>query len=449
MKKSLAALLIGWCAIAFGPTGAAEGPARVVHVELRSTINPATADFLEDAIRHAEAEIAQALVVSLDTPGGLVSSVEKMAQAIDRAKVPVVVYVEPAGAAATSAGALLMIASHVGAMTPGSHMGAAHPVDSNGKTIEGAMGDKVLNDTASFAEGLAEIRGRNRALTTEIVRKSRSFTAAEALAGKLVEVSADTLPDLLRKLDGRTVKFRAGGEAKLATANATVEEYEMTLGQRLLNLLSNPNIAGVMMTLAMLLIYLELSHPGIQVAGLLGLLCLVIAFMSFQTLPIRSGGIALIVLGAAGLVAEVFATSHGALAAGGTLCFVLGLFWVIDPNQIRSGISPAVYLPAGIALGGIALLVAWFASRVSESTRLARAEMKGGGAAGLAGYSGRVEFVDDGLVSSGRTGEVTVRGERWAFVSESAVRVGDAVEVVRIEGLKAFVKPLKDGHHHV
>jgi membrane-bound serine protease (ClpP class) len=240
------------------------------------------------------------------------------------------------------------------------------------------------------------------------------------------------------------VKLRGGEQAKLTTANATVSEFEMTTGQTLLNLLSNPNIAGILMTLAMILIYVELSHPGIQVAGILGLLCLVVAFMSFQTLPIRTGGIALLVLGALGLVGEVFSTTHGALAAGGTLSFVLGLIWVIDPNQIRSGISPAVYVPAGIALGGLALVIGWFASRVRDTTRLAREAMKGGAAAGLAGYAGQVLSTE-----SSTRGMVSIRGEIWSFVAESDVRVGDPVEVVRIEGLKAVVRPLRDGKDHV
>jgi membrane-bound serine protease (ClpP class) len=435
--KNAALFVGGFFALA---SFAAEAPPAktILHVEIRSTINPATANFLEDAIHHAEGEHAEALVVSLDTPGGLVSSVEKMAQAIDRAKVPVVVYVEPAGAAATSAGALLLLSSHVAAMTPGSHMGAAHPVDSNGKTIEGAMGDKVLNDTSSFAEGQAEIHGRNKAFASDIVRKSRSFTASEAIAAKLADISADSLPDLLRKLDGRIVKFREGPAATLSTANAVVTEYGMTGGQSLLNLLSNPNVAGILMTLAMILIYVELNHPGIQVAGILGAICLVVAFMSFQTLPIRTGGIALLVLGGLGLVGEVFATAHGTLAAGGALSFVLGLMWVIDPAQTRMGISPAVYVPAGIALGGVAILVGWFASRIRKTSHEARLAMKGGAEAGLAGYSGRVETADS--LDGKSSGKVFIRGELWNFTADGMVAAGDTVEVVRIEGLKAYVK---------
>jgi membrane-bound serine protease (ClpP class) len=434
-----------FCLSFIAPTFASE---RVVHSAIRGTINPASADYLEDSIREAELTSAAALIVSLDTPGGLVSSVEKMAQAIDRAKVPVVVYVEPAGAAATSAGALLLISSHVGAMTPGSHMGAAHPVDSSGKTIEGAMGDKVLNSTASFAEGMAEVRGRNKKLVTEIVRTSRSFTASEALAGNLAEISADTLPDLLRKLDGRKVKFRAGGEAVMKTADAEVVVFKMTTGQMLLNLLSNPNIAGILMTLAMILIYVEINNPGVQVAGILGVVCLIIAFMSFQTLPIRTGGIALLLLGALGMVAEIFATTHGALAAGGALSFVLGLFWVIDPNQTGVGIAPAVYVPAGIALGGGAIAIGWFAARSRHDSEAARLAMKGGGPGGLAGYSGVVQSVShsEGEKSAGK---ILVRGEIWDFLADEAIRAADTVEVVRVEGLKTYVKLKKDGKNDV
>src|SRR5690606_30511348 len=303
-----------------------------------------------------------------------------MAQAIDRSKVPVVVYVEPAGAAATSAGALLMLASHIGAMTPGSHMGAAHPVDSKGGEIKGPMGDKVLNDTSSFAESVAGIRGRDPKLAAEIVRKSRSFTPGEAANAKLVDLLADSFPDLLRKLEGRTVRVAGNTTVTLrGVADARVEPLEMNFGQKLLHLLSDPNIAAILTTLALVLIYVELNTPGVQVAGILGLICLIVGFMCSQALPIRIGGIALLVVGAIALVAEVFATTHGVLGAGGVLSFILGLIWVIDPAQIREGVSPMVYVPAGIFLAGVAFMIAWFASRTRARAQEARATMQGGG----------------------------------------------------------------------
>ncbi len=415
----------------------------VYHTQIRGTINPATADYLESAIGHAERAGATAVVVSLDTPGGLVSSVKSMAQAIDRSPIPVVVYVEPAGASATSAGALLMLAAHVSAMTPGSHMGAAHPVDSSGKGIEGPMGEKVLSDTAAFAEGLAEVRGRNRNLAADIVRKSRSFTAAEASSVGLVDVLADSFPALLRGLDGRVVKLPSGKQVKLTTANAKVHVFEMNWGQQLLHIVSNPNIAAILMTLGMLLIYVELNNPGVQIAGILGAVFLVVAFISFQTLPIRTGGIVLIALGAIALVAEIFTATHGALSAGGVLSFVLGLIWIIDPAQTRYGVSPAVWIPAGLFFGGVVLLVGWFAARIKKSSEEALQAMKGGALGGLAGYRGTI------VESDHPGGTLLIRGERWDYALEGdrqvgeEVRPGDAVEVVRVEGLKAYVKKWK------
>jgi membrane-bound serine protease (ClpP class) len=439
--------------ITVGVVHAADAPrATVVRSEIRGTINPATADYLESAITKAETLHAQALVISLDTPGGLVSSVQKMAQAIDRSKVPVVVYVEPAGAAATSAGALLLLASHVSAMTPGSHMGSAHPVDSSGKDIQGAMGEKALNDTSAFAEGLAEVRGRDPKLAAEIVRKSRSFTASEGARMKLVDILADSFPDLLRKLDGRTVKFAGGTTATIRSgdaANVEVIAFEMTFGQKLLHLVSNPNIAAILMTLAMVLIYVELSNPGIQVAGILGVIFLIVGFMCFQTLPIRTGGLALILVGAVALIGEIFVTTHGILGAGGVLAFVLGLVWVIDPSQVRSGVSPAVYVPAGLFLGTTAFLISWFAARTKRDAAAALARMKGGGIGGLEGYVGTVDSLATSSAPGAAAlaspfGTLTIRGEIWNFVSEDSVRVGDPVEVVRIDGLKAFVRPIRE-----
>ncbi len=423
------------CAALFANASLADDP--IFHAEIRGTINPATADYLENAILQAEKAGAGAVVVSLDTPGGLVSSVKAMAQSIDRSRIPVVVYVEPAGASATSAGALLLLASHVSAMTPGSHMGAAHPVDSGGKTIDGAMGEKVLSDTSAFAEGLAEVRGRDKKLASEIVRQSRSFTAAAASEAKLVDLLADTFPDLLRKLDGRTVRLQSGKEARLATTNARVEVFPMTLGQKLLHLISNPNIAAILMTLALVLIYVELQTPGIQIAGILGATFLVVAFICFQTLPIRTGGAILLLLGTIALIAEIFVTTHGALGAGGVLSFVLGLVWIIDPAQSTFGVSPAVYIPAGIFLGGIALLVGWFAADVKKSAQEALAQMKGGALGGLAGYRGTIDA----------GGGLMIRGERWDYRLEDdsgeTVAAGDSVEVVRVEGLKAYVRKWK------
>jgi len=420
--------------LASSENNSASQPAQVWVSEIRGTINPGSSDYLISSIHAAERAGAQALIVELDTPGGLVSSVREMAQAIDHSKVPVVVYVTPAGASATSAGALLALASHVAAMAPGSAIGAAHPVDSSGKDIPGAMGEKAVNDTAAFARGLAELRGRNRELAEQVVSKSRSLTAQEALAQKLVEVIAVDRSELIQKLDGKQVLGKT-----IQSKDAQVRTVEMTWGQKLLHLVANPNIATILMTLGMLCIYVEISSPGISIPGILGVVMLLVAFMSFQMLPIRTGGLLLLGLGVAMMIAEPFVATHGALAVGGVLSFVLGLLWVMDPSKSGIHILPMVWIPSAIGLGTGAILVAWAASRTHRLVKQARQEMGGGGALGLAGYLGEVESVS----TDGLAGKALFRGELWDFESSESVKRGDSVEVQKAEGMKAWVRPAR------
>ena len=287
----------------------------VYFAEVRGTINPASAEFFEKSIQKAQNAGAEAIVFELDTPGGLVSSVRQMAQAAGSSKVPVVVFVTPAGASATSAGALLMLASHYAAMSPGTNIGAAHPVGPQGKDVEGAMGEKVLNDVRAFARGLAELRRRPIDIAEKIVSKSKSLTAEEAKKAKLIDVLAQDRLELLKKMNG--VEISLNGQKKiLQTSNAKIERLEMSTGQKLLHLIAHPNIAAILMTFATLLIYVELNNPGVGIAGTLGAICLIVAFMAFQSLPIHTGGLMLLVLGMILMVAEAFVASGGALAAG-------------------------------------------------------------------------------------------------------------------------------------
>jgi membrane-bound serine protease (ClpP class) len=400
---------------------------RVIVSEIRGTINPATADYLESSIARAQAENAQALIVELDTPGGLVSSVQAMAQTIEKSSIPVVVYVTPAGASATSAGALLMLASHVGVMAPGTHMGAAHPVDTSGKNIDGAMGKKVLNDTVSFAQGLAELRNRNRDQAGLIVSESKSFTSQAALDQHLIEIHSPNLESLLVSLNGRESLGK-----KMSTEGALIVKNEMSFGQKILHLLSNPNIAAILMTLAMLLIYVEIQSPGIQIAGILGVVFLIVGFMCFQTLPIRVGALALMGVGLVAMILEVVASAHGVLALGGVVSFILGMIWVVDSKQIAIGVSPQVWVPAAIALGSGSIAIGWFATRVKKQAREALVRMGGGGLSGLEGYVGVVE----------NSGKILIRGELWDFDCESNEKVlaADHVEVTGLNGFKVRVK---------
>lgn len=436
-------LLIATLPAVLPPIPAAHAADVVRVLTIRGTINPAASDYLRTQVKEAETARAQALIVELDTPGGLVSSVQAMSQTIDESGVPVIVYVTPAGAAATSAGALLMLASHVGAMTPGSHMGAAHPVDSSGKDIEGAMGQKALNDTVAFAQSLAEVRGRNRELAGLVVSKSLSFTAREAVEKGLAEIEATELESLLSALHGREVKVRGAAQAKetkkIVTVGARVERVEMSWGQSLLHWLSNPNIAAILMTLAMLLIYMELKSPGIQIGGILGVILLIVAFMCLATLPIRVGAAILLAVGVLAMVSEVVVAAHGALALGGVVSFILGLIWIVDPSQSASKVLPAVWIPAAAALGSGTLAIGYFAARAKRDAEAALAAMGGGGAAGLQGYVAQVIELAGGAEAS-PMGKVMIRGELWDFTSEDSVRVGDRIEVVDVKGLKILAR---------
>ncbi len=441
---SLAATLCALFGLAELARSAPPRSATVFFAELRGTINPAGGSYLETAIREAEKADAEALVLELDTPGGLVSAVREMAQHVDRAKIPVVVFVHPGGASATSAGALLMLASHVTAMAPGTNVGAAHPVDSSGKDIEGKMAEKAINDTAAFARSLAEARKRDPILAQEIVSKSRSLTAPEAKDKGLVDVIAATRRELLEKLDGRVVKVAGGLTRVIRSAGASEREIEMSLGQKLLHYLANPNIAAVLMTLGMLLIYVEVSNPGITIAGVLGGICLLVAFMAFQMLPIRLGGLLLVGLGLLLMLLEPFVTSHGALAGGGVLAFVLGLIWVVDPEGGVPQVSVGVWAPAGIALGGGAALLGYAAARSTLlATRAIRA-MGGGGIAGLQGYVGHMQTVEKSPFG-GFLGKALFRGETWDVRSEVPLRVGDPVEAVSVDGMHVQVRPAGPG----
>ncbi len=418
------------------PARADSSPADIAVAEIRGTINPASSDYLKSAIVSAEQSGAAALIVELDTPGGLVSAVREMAQNVGQARVPVVVYVAPSGASATSAGALLMLSAHVAAMAPGTNIGAAHPVGSGGEDIKGAMGEKAVNDTAAFARGLADLHGRNREVAEAVVAKSKSFTAEEAQKVKLVDLIAPTRDDLIRALHGRKVKV--GEDLRtLSTEGAPVRRIEMTPGQKLLHLLANPNIAGILLSLAILMIYVELSHPGITIAGVLGGICLLVAFMALQLLPIRIGAVGLITLGVLLMIAEAFVISHGALAAGGVVSFVLGLLWLMDPGATSLRISPSVWVPIAVGMGATVVMLSIAAARMRSLSRQTLALIGGGAAAGLAGYEGHVTALTS---PDGRHAKASFRGEIWDVVSDQELKTGDLVEAVDAQGMVAKVR---------
>jgi len=417
--------------VAFAGWAPARAAEPVEMIDLDGAITPVTARLLTAAIERAQAERAQALIVQLNTPGGLERSMRSMAQAILNAKIPVIVYVAPTGARAASAGVFITMAAHVAAMAPATNIGAAHPVTIGGGDTGKEMGKKIENDAAAFARSLAAERGRNVEWAEKAVRASVSVTEREAVKLKVVDLVADSVPDLLAKVDGRTVKT-ARGPVTLATRDAPVKLIEVRFRDRFLALITDPNIAYILMMIGMLGIFFELQNPGVVLPGVIGGISLILAFFAFQSLPINWAGVMLILFGVALLIAEIKIISHGVLTAGGVVAMVLGSFMLYDAPEVGFRVSWTVILPT---VGATAALVVW---AVSAGMRA----MMRSPVTGAAGMIGRVVVARSAL---GPEGQVQVDGEIWRAVSEGgAIPAGEKVRVMAVDGLTLKVSRAGD-----
>jgi membrane-bound serine protease (ClpP class) len=397
-------------------------------VRVEGIIAPSLADFFVSAIRKAEDGGAHAIIFELDTPGGLDTSMRVIIKEILRSPVPVVVYVSPSGARAASAGAFITIAAHVATMAPGTNIGAAHPVHMGGGEADEEMTRKVENDAAAYMRGLAERRGRNATWAEDAVRKSVSATATEALKLKVIDLIAENRADLLTKIDGRTVETGAG-KITLKTKAAKIVEVEMGLRDKVLSVISNPTIAYVLLILGMAGLYFELSTPGAILPGVLGGICLILAFYAFQTLPINYAGLLLIILGVVLFIAEVTVVSHGILTIGGITAMILGSLMLID--------SPAPFLQISLSaiLGVTAATTAFFVFAIGAVLRAHRRQ-PATGREGLVGQVGvaRTRLDPDGLIF--------IRGEIWNATCAEGAESGEQVQVTSVAGLKLNVKKL-------
>jgi len=427
MMIAAAALFLAMSALSSPALAAAP----VAMIDLDGAITPVTARLLTAAIDRAQAERAQALIVRLNTPGGLERSMRSMAQAILNAEIPVIVYVAPTGARAASAGVFITMAAHVAAMAPATNIGAAHPVTIGGGDTGKEMGKKIENDAAAFARSLAAERGRNVDWAEKAVRASVSVTEREAVKLKVVDLVAESVPDLLAKIDGRTVKT-ARGPVTLATRDALVKPIEVRFRDRFLALITDPNVAYILMMVGMLGIFFELQNPGVVLPGVIGGISLILAFFAFQSLPINWAGVLLILFGVALLIAEIKVVSHGVLTAGGVVAMVLGSFMLYEAPEVGFRVSWTVILPT---VGATAGLVVW---AVSAGVR---AMMKSP-VTGASGMIGRVVVARSAL---GPEGQVQVDGEIWRAVSEGeAIPAGEKVRVTAVDGLTLKVSRAGD-----
>ena len=407
--------------VALAGTTPARAVPPVAMVDLDGAITPVTARLLTAAIDRARAQQAQALIVRLNTPGGLERSMRAMAQTILNSEIPVIVYVAPTGARAASAGVFITLAAHVAAMAPATNIGAAHPVTIGGDTGK-EMGKKIENDAAAFARTLAAERGHNVDWAERAVRSSVSITEREAVKLKVVDFIAESVPDLLAKVDGRTVKT-ARGPVTLETRGAAVNHIDTHFRDRFLALITDPNIAYILMMIGMLGIFFELQNPGVVLPGVIGGIALILAFFAFQSLPINWAGVLLILFGVGLLIAEIKVASHGVLTAGGVVAMVLGSFMLYEAPELGFRVSWTVIIPT---VGATAGLVVW---AVSAGVRAMRRRP----VTGSEGMIGRFAVARSVLEPEG---QVQMDGEIWHAVSEGgAIPAGEKVRVMAVDGL--------------
>ncbi len=399
-----------------------------VVIEIESVINPIIAEFIQNVIDKSDDDEAECLIITLDTPGGLDLSMRSIIKAMEDSRVPIVVYVAPSGARAASAGALITLASHIAAMAPGTNIGAAHPVSMGGQKMDEEMVKKVENDAAAYIRGLADKHQRNADWAEKAVRESVSITAQEAKDLKVIEIIAPDLPELLKSIHGRKVNVR-GEERELNTEDATVVTIEMGMRHRILNTISDPNIAYILLMIGMWGLFFELSNPGVIFPGVIGGISLILAFVAFQTLPINYAGILLIILGMIFFIAEIKITSFGLLTIGGIISLLLGSLMLFK--------SPLPYLRVSwnILILSVILTAGFFIFAISLSLK-AYLKKPATGTEGLMGEKGIVKVKID------PEGKVFIHGEYWDATSEEIIEPGEKVKVVGVENLVLRVTKL-------
>ena len=412
-------------------TPTATAPAPPVHtvmlIKIDDPITPMIAEFIIKSIDKAAKQNAEALIIEMDTPGGLVESTREIIKKMLAADVPTVVYVAPDGSRAASAGVFITLTANIAAMAPNTRMGSASPVQLEGKMDE-TMAKKVTNDLAAMIRGIAEKRGRNAKWAEDAVRKSISATEAEALKLGVIDLIAPDIPTLLKKIDGRTVDV-ALGKKTLRTADAVVKEHAMGFRYRLLGIISNPNIAYILMILGFYGLYFELSNPGAIFPGVAGAILLILAFYALQTLPINYAGLMLIILAIALFIAEAFITSHGVLGVGGTIAMLFGSLMLIDSPDPSLRISWVVILPV-VAASSLLFIIT-----VTVAVRAHRSRVD-------TGKEGLIGMHAEAKTEIGEDGQVFLRGEYWNARSDERIAKGEKVIVLSVEGLRLIVKKI-------
>jgi len=425
------ALLAASLLFASASIAAAQAPLVVV-ADIDTPIHPAAANYLVRVLEDAERDHAALVVLKLSTPGGLLASTRQMSSAILQSRVPVATYVAPSGAQAASAGFFLLLSGDVAAMAPGTNTGAAHPVGGEGQDLPRTMDEKAEQDARAFVRALAKERGRNVEKAEAAVEKSRSYTDAEAKDAGLVEIIARDVPDLLHQLDGRRLSRVGGPPTTLVLGNAHAEERGMGRMEKLLGVVSHPNVAYVLFLLGLVGLYFELSTPGAILPGIVGGISLLLALYAFSVLPVSLAGVALILFAILLFLAEVKVASHGLLAIGGALALIAGSLLLFSGRGGAAGYR----VDLSIIVPGLALTLAIVGLLSWKTIQLRRTPVRTGLHA-MVGETGRVA---EGFGTTGSAGRVHIYGEYWDAVGPPGLAPGEAVRIARVEGRTLHVE---------
>jgi len=421
-KKLIIAGMLCFALVSLGKTMGLTKGGEVRIIELEGPINPGAAAFLTRGLEDAEKQGVELIIIRLDTPGGLVPSMRTMVKGIMNSSIPVVVYVAPKGAGAASAGVMITVSAHVAAMAPGTNIGAAHPVGAGGKDIDKDMSEKVVNDMASYGRGIAQDKGKNADWVEKAIRESVSITAEEAVEKKVVDLVAADIDDLLKLLDGREIDLKQG-KVTLKTKDLVKSQYEPGFRDAVLRLISDPNIAYILMMIGLAGLYFELSHPGAIFPGVIGAISLILAFYSFQTLPVNYAGLLLIALAVIFFIAEIKVASYGILSLGGIVSLTLGSIMLFEDV----GVSLRLMAPTIVLIGGFFVIVSTLAFRAYRTKPQSGVE-------GLIGEVGVVQKPID------PEGLVFVHGEYWRATSSEKLEPGEMVAVEEVTGLLLKVR---------
>ncbi len=413
-------------------------PKEIWVLEVDGVINPVSASYINDNLRKAQPDQVECLIIQMDTPGGLMTSMRDIIKNILNSEIPVVVYVSPRGAQCASAGVFIAVSAHFVAMSPGTNIGAAHPVNLGGGGIGGqpdsassqTMIEKATNDAVAYIRSLARERGRNEEWLEKAVRESASITETEAVKLQVVDVVVDDLDELLEILDGKTFKLPSG-EKTIHTQDATIRFRPVGIHHRILDVISDPTVAYILLILGFYGIYFELSNPGAIFPGVLGAIFLILAFFAFQVLPINYAGLALIILGIILFILEVKIVSYGLLTIGGIVAMIFGSLMLIDVNQapeVLKAVSLKVILPIVIFTAAfviISLTLALKAHKAKPTT----------GIEGMIGETGQT------ITDVDKTGMAIVHGEYWKVSSDTPIPKGTEIVVLDVDRMVLKVKP--------